>query len=99
MCVSACSCPCAFVFVVGCVLLFVYITSSQMVDGALVQQLGALGGGYEPSSSDGMGPAVSEFQDNGALITDHFTIDTAQDDSFHGSPSSWLPIQTATEQV
>jgi len=72
---------------------------TKMVDGAEVQQLGALGGGYAPSSTNGLGPAVSEAIDNGALTTDQFTIDTSQDDGFHGSASSWLPIQTATEQT
>ena len=70
-----------------------------MVDGELVQQLGALGGGYAPDSSEGLGPAISEMHDNGALDTGHFTIDSTQDDLFHGSASSWLPVQTATEQT
>ena len=72
---------------------------TKMVDGVEVQQLGALGGGYAPSSSIGLGPAVSESVDNGALGTDQFTIDTSQDDGFHGSASSWLPIQTASQQT
>lgn len=62
-------------------------------------QLGALGGGYAPTSTEGLGPAISEKQDNGAQETDQFTIDTTQDNQFHGSASSWLPIQTATEQT
>lgn len=49
-----------------------------MKDGAMVQQLGALGGGYAQSTTEGLGPAISESQDNGALAADHFTIDSTQ---------------------
>ena len=72
---------------------------TRMVNGSPVQQLGALGGGYAPGSSAGLGPAVDERDDNGATGGEEFTIDTKQDDEFHGSPSSWLPVQTATQQT
>ena len=74
-------------------------TDTIVEDGAPVQKLGALGGGYAPDTTEGLGPAISEMHDNGALDTDHFTIDSTQDDLFHGSSSSWLPVQTATEQT
>ena len=71
----------------------------QLIDGVTTMATGALGGGYAPGSTNGLGPAISEAQDNGALATDQFTIDTRQDDEFHGSASSWLPVTTATDQT
>ena len=70
-----------------------------MPDGTTGMMPGALGGGYAPGSTSGLGPSISEMHDNGALATDQFTIDTGVDSTWHGSASSWLPVATATEQT
>ena len=70
-----------------------------MSDGTTGMMPGALGGGYAPGSTSGLGPSISEMHDNGALATDQFTIDTGVDSTWHGSASSWLPVATATEQT